>query len=111
MEQSDPSVGHRVILEYQREHGDRHFRRHGDLSRERVEGFRFLFAELGLEFSEGIEAKIIGHSPAGKPATLNRDSASNISTWKRRLAASEIDRIREETQDLPREYYTDDSWT
>jgi hypothetical protein len=104
------NVIHYVILKYQREHSNWHFLRHEDLSRNTVEEFRRLYVSLGLEFTDTIAAKIKKHSSAKKAAALKRDSTSNISTWKRRLTASEIERVRDGTQSVARAFYTGDSW-
>lgn len=101
---------HHMISGYKRDHADWHFVRHEDLSRDPVKEYRSLYAMLGLDFSRTIERKVLQYSVASKPAALKRDSKTNISTWKDRLTAVEIDRIREGTHKLAREFYTDESW-
>ena len=104
------NVTHHVILKYKTEHSDWHFLRHEDISSDPVEEYRKLYGKLGLAFSPKIESQIVHHSSGEKPAFLNRDSKSNISTWKNRLTAAEIDRIRDGTLELAQQFYTDDSW-
>ncbi len=98
-----------MILGYKRDHPDWHFVQHEDLSRDPVKEYRNLYAMLGLDFSRKIERKVLQYSAASKLAALKRDSKTNISTWKDRLTAMEIDRIREGTHKLAREFYTDES--
>jgi hypothetical protein len=38
------------------------------------------------------------------------DSRANVSAWKEQLTRPEIERVRELTQPVAKEYYADDDW-
>ena len=110
---------HSVILKYQKDHPDWILLRHEDLSRDPSEGFRSLFQNLHLDFSERIANTVKLHSFANNAADMQpvsnfqnvtRDSLANITTWKDRLANSEIERIKSQVQEISREFYTEDEW-
>lgn len=92
--------------------------RHEDLSLEPVSGFRRLYADLGLDFTPGVEAKIRESSSAenpgelahGKTHSVKLDSRVNLHNWKRRLSADEITRIQRLTEDVAHDYYPDVDW-
>jgi hypothetical protein len=92
--------------------------RHEDLSRDPVPGFRDLYAALGLKFTPPSEAAILKSSssdnpkepPKGKVHSVKVDSRAGLGNWKKRLSASEIDRIREITAGVSQLYYTEESW-
>jgi hypothetical protein len=104
------NVIHHVIKKYSEGHDDWHFLRHEDLSQNPVDQYRRLYASLGLRFSSRLERQILRHSSANKPASLKRDSKANISTWKKRLTYDEIQRIKDGTLALAKDFYTEDSW-
>ncbi|RIK32599.1 MAG: hypothetical protein DCC56_01955 [Anaerolineae bacterium] len=87
--------------------------RHEDLSRDPVNGFRDLYASLGLEFTSDVEKKILNSSSSENPAELRRgkthsvklDSRANIENWKKRLSEEEIARIHELTHDTLHLFY------
>jgi hypothetical protein len=105
---------------YRREHADWWFARHEDLSREPEARFRELFVHLGLPIAPDFEARIAEFcGPAnraqpgddtGSPYAVRRDSAKNLDSWKRRLGADEIRRIREGTADVAHHFYGDADW-
>jgi hypothetical protein len=89
--------------------------RHEDLSRDPVNGFRDLYAALGLDFTSQTEEKILGSSSSENPTELRRDkthsvkldSRANIENWKKRLTEEEISLIHEITHDTIRLFYPD----
>jgi hypothetical protein len=112
---------HHHIRLLRRERPDWIFVRHEDLSRDPVEGFRDVFARLGLDFDARAEAKVRAYSEGDKPSwgTLSlfgtrrrtvRDSRDNIAAFKRRLDAAQIDRIRTLAQDVWPDFYADSEW-
>ena len=92
--------------------------RHEDLSRDPVSGFRDLYAALGLDFTHHAEEKILNSSSSENPTELSRrkthsvkmDSRASIETWKTKLSADEIKRIRDMTEESARLFYPDLNW-
>lgn len=92
--------------------------RHEDLSLEPVSGFRTLYQQLGLSFSSQVEQAILTSSGAENPGELSRkavhatrlDSRANLSNWKKRLSAEEINRVRQLTGTVAARYYPDFTW-
>ncbi|HQU35877.1 MAG TPA: sulfotransferase [Anaerolineales bacterium] len=92
--------------------------RHEDLSRDPVNGFRDLYAALGLDFTPHAEEKIRTSSSSDNPAELSRrkthsvkmDSRASVDTWRSKLSPDEINRIREITEDSAQLFYPDINW-
>ena len=94
--------------------------RHEDLSRNPVHGFRGLYEQLGLEFTEQTQQVIKNYSssknpsetdaPVGSDEILLRNSQSNIWNWKSRLTASEIVRIHAAVKDVSSAFYSTEDW-
>jgi hypothetical protein len=92
--------------------------RHEDLSVRPIDGYRALYASLGLEFTSQVEQSIHESSSAENPTELSKravhavrlDSQANLSNWKHRLGAAEIERIRQLTGEIAERYYPDLSW-
>jgi hypothetical protein len=111
---------HSTIVKYQQEHKNWIFVRHEDLSRDPVQGFRTLFTQLNIEFSEHVKDVIEKNSnsdnpsdvsaPVGSESSLKRNSRSNIWNWKNRLSPSEIERIRNGVEDISKAFYSDCDW-
>ena len=109
---------HHVILKYRSKHEDWIFLRHEDISREPLHHFQDLFERFHLQFSEPVRRAIQEttdpsnptEAPEGKARFLRRDSRSNIWNWKNRLTESEIQRIREQIEDVSKEFYSDSDW-
>ncbi len=92
-----------------------HFIRHEDLSMAPVRGFKAIFAALGLEYPADIQKAIADHSAplnAGKtPLTpLHRNSRELIHSWKKRLTAVEIQRVRQRLESVSRRFYGAAEW-
>jgi len=92
--------------------------RQEDLSLEPVENFRMLYDRLGLVFTRQVEKLIRSSSssenpiePArGKTHSTRLDSRAAAHSWKARLAADEIRRIRDITADVSHAFYSDSDW-
>ena len=92
--------------------------RHEDLSLDPIPGYRALYESLGLEFSPRVEKTILNSSNSENPVELSRkkvhaiklDSRANVDSWKKRLTAEEIQRIRKVTEDVSTLYYSDAEW-
>lgn len=106
-----------VVKKYRERHDDWLFLRHEDISRNPIEEFHKLYDALELEFTPKVQEIIQVHSNISNKSeyqksshTLKRYSESNIWNWKRRLTCSEIRRIREQVEDISKDFYTDEDW-
>lgn len=87
--------------------------RHEDLSLHPLQGFRQLYAGLGLTFSPPAERAVARSSregnptelPARDPHAVRLNSRANLENWKHRLSGEEIDRVLEATQDVASLFY------
>ncbi len=92
--------------------------RHEDLSRDPVNGFRDLYASLGLDYTHHAEKIILDSSSSENPTQLLRrkvhdvrlDSRASMDNWKKRLTGDEIERIRKATEETSSMYYSDAEW-
>jgi len=106
---------YQVIRYYQENYPDWQFLRHEDVSSQPITEFRRLYASLGLDWNQEIEQTIIQNCTSANSASsrfndTNRDSQQEIRKYKLRLTASEIDQIREITQDISSHFYSDEEW-
>lgn len=92
--------------------------RHKDLSRDPVNGYRALYASLGLDYTPRVEEIILNSSSPDNPVELSRkkthsvklDSLASVDNWKKRLTEDEIKRVREITEEVSHLYYSDSEW-
>jgi hypothetical protein len=111
-------VIHHVVLRLRLAHPEWIFLRHEDLSRRPVQEFEKLCAGLGLDMTGRMRQTIKRHTSAANPREapprvvhqLKRDSLGNIWNWCSRLRPEEIARVRKETADIARFFYTDADW-
>ncbi len=103
------NVIHHVVLKYRAEHPDWVFVRHDDLSRDPMAGFRSLFERLGLEFTSESKATVMEHSRSG-PGALQRDSHANVDSWRERLTAGEVSRLRSRVGEISAHFYSEEEW-
>lgn len=107
---------HHTILRYQKNHPDWLFVKHEDLSRDPMNGFKSIYDQFGLEFTEKAKSKILKSSGTHNPVEQKvgnefiRNSVRNIDNWKRRLTEEEIVRIKEKTREVSGPFYNDDDW-
>lgn len=103
---------HSVILNYQKKYKNEWlFGRHEDISMDPVRYFFEMYKYLDLDFKDSIRNKIEEFSSNSDNAhKLKRDSKANIYSWKNRLTAEEIDRVRRKTEKISSEFYSDDDW-
>lgn len=102
-----------VVSKYHNRHSEWTFLRHEDVARNPLQTFKNLYRRLGLSYTDWIHEQIEAHSnPPGSAGenTIRRDSASVIQNWKRRLTEEEIRRVRERTEVVASNFYTDDDW-
>lgn len=106
------------IARYRRDHPDWLFIRHEDISRDPPAAFRDLCRRLDLAYTPRMARHIAASSAATNRAEapvdafqhLQRDSRANIWTWKTRLSAAEIDRIKAATADVWPHFYAESDW-
>jgi hypothetical protein len=109
---------HTVIARYRDEHPDWSFVRHEDLSTEPFGGFRELFRRLDVEYTDAVDHYIADTTGAANPAEagagviheLRRDSSANVHTWRSRLDAEEVKRVRDRTGAVAARFYSDEDW-
>lgn len=106
---------HYVIRHYRTTQPTWRFVRHEDLSRDPQRAFSSLATSIGLPFDSEVQARLRQLSFNSKVATANTkdlriDSAANVHSWKKRLSAGEIEQIRDGTQDIWPDFYSDEDW-
>lgn len=109
---------HHVILEYQKKYKNWIFIRHEDLSRDPMNRFQEIFNKLDLQFSEQNKQEIQASTSASNPVEppqnsfnfFNRDSKGNIWSWQERLTPAEIEKLREQVEDVSASFYSDEDW-
>ena len=92
--------------------------RHKDLSRDPANGYRALYASLGLDYTPQVEEIILNSSSSDNPVELPQkkthsvklDSLASVDNWKKRLTEDEIKRVREITEEVSHLYYSDSEW-
>ena len=102
---------HSVILKYQKEHSEWLFIRHEDLSKKPLKKFEMIYDYLNLEYTDAIRDKIKRFTTEDEsPSKIKRDSKSNVWSWKKRLTAEEIRRVKNGTEDIASQLYSDEDW-
>jgi hypothetical protein len=107
-----------VVSRYRSAHPDWIFLRYEDLATEPIEGFRQLYDELGLKWSERARREVARFSDSANPGDvaparkheIKRDSKGAAEAWRTRLTKDEIARIRTETEPVWRRFYDDEEW-
>lgn len=84
--------------------------KHEDLSLNPVDEFKKIYKKTNLTFTGKTRKKILESTTASKSDRLKRDAKKNISTWKKRLTAEEITRVKEGTRQIWEKYYTEKDW-
>jgi hypothetical protein len=106
-----------VVLKYRGRYKDWIFLRHEDVARDPQSHFAQLYGRLGLAYSRDVARTVAEYSSPKNPAQemeglarIRRDSESTIHTWKERLTAAEVGRVKERVSDVAKEFYADDEW-
>ena len=92
------------------------FVRHEDLSRDPEPGYATLFRTLEVPLDDRIRRTIAEHSSDANPAELRHshdvrlDSRASISSWRTRLTAEQIERVRAGVADVSPRFYGDEDW-
>lgn len=96
-----------------------HIVRQEDLSRNPVREYGALYEALGLPFTRQAEQAIAAASAGANPKETNvesphetrLDSRANLHSWKWRLTAGEVDRIRALTEETAAHFYGEAEWS
>jgi hypothetical protein len=92
--------------------------RHEDLSLDPEWGFRQLYQELGLAFNNSARQAVLQSSASGNPKQVSQnaayatrlDSRANLSNWKKRLGAEDVQRVRSLTAQVASQFYSPEDW-
>lgn len=92
--------------------------RYEDLAESPADGFRHLYEQLGLTWSEEVRALIADHTGAWNlkevspeaVGGIRRDSRAARRTWWTRLTEEEIERIRIGVAEVAQWFYEDEDW-
>lgn len=111
-------VVYHVVAEYHDRCPEFHVVRQEDLSQAPQDGFARLYAELGLPFTleaaHAVAASSGSENPAeasiDTPHEIRMDSRASLESWKGRLSAQELGRVRRITEETARVYYGDSDW-
>jgi Sulfotransferase family len=110
------NVLHGTVARLQDRRADWLFVRHEDVARDPLTHFRELSEQLGLEWSDAVEQKVLETSSDSNPAdakrvdSIRRNSAAHVTAWRANLTAAEIDRVRHGTEPLAGRWYDDGDW-
>lgn len=106
-----------TVEKYQADYPEIVVARHEDLSRDPLEQYRALYADLGLPFTPEVARRIEKSSSSENPEELARDkthsvrlnSRANLYAWKKRLSTEEIERVQTLCGDLLTRWYPEES--
>lgn len=109
---------HHVVDCYRKQRPAWEFVRHEDLSVQPIAGFERILQRCGLGMTRQVRHAIAVHTDGDNPAEaprmkahqLKRNSRANVFNWQNRLTPAEIARVRRDTEDVARHFYTDADW-
>ena len=102
---------HNVIAGYRKKYENEwYFVRHEDISKDPIPEFEKIFYRLNLTLDDFVRNYIIDSSTAKRKAVMNRDTTENIRMWKQRLTPLEIERIKNGTQKVWPNFYSEEDW-
>lgn len=107
---------HYMVAKYRDTHSDWIFVKYSDLASEPIEGYRTIFKQLKLPFSDHIRTQIQSHSQQEllsditTPYSIIRNPQQVITQWKKNLTAEEIHRIRRRVEDISPNFFSDEEW-
>ncbi|HEX2295753.1 MAG TPA: sulfotransferase [Actinomycetota bacterium] len=107
-----------VVRGYRDRHPDWHFVRYDDLADYPVDGFRDLYARLGLRWDARVAREVerstqesnVKEVPAWRRRAINRDSRAAKRTWTKRLTPGEVERVRRGVAEVAASFYADEEW-
>jgi len=110
-------VIYHTVSKFLIDHSDWIVVRHEDLARDPVEGFRDLYAELGLSYTLACQRAVVESSRSenptqrpDRPKDIHRDSQGLIGRWRNGLSGTEIETVRKYAEDVAEEWYSSSSW-
>jgi hypothetical protein len=107
---------HHTIVAYRRDRPGWAFHRHEDISADPVGAFAEMFDGLGLRMGDRERAMIEASTSEANPSestragTVRRSSKAAAASWRTRLSAEEVHRIRAGTEEVASAFYSDDDW-
>jgi hypothetical protein len=110
------NILHTQILRYRETRPEWMFVRLEDIALDPLKRFGEIYDRLRLRMDATVEATISAHSDPTNPAEVDdpadarRDSRASIATWRQRLSAEEIARIRAAVEPVSKEFYSDADW-
>ena len=104
------NLTHWQIFQYQKEFKDWIFLKHEDLSADPIVKFKEICSQLGLPYTEKMEAYVLKSSTASGTKGKNRDSRQNIKKWARTMDHSLIAKIRTKTENFAQPFYQEADW-
>ncbi len=111
-------VFHSMIDRYRKDHPDWLIVRHEDLSTNYTEGFRLLYAALGLRWDNEVENMLSTYCSSSNTVTQGRvihefrqNSAALAGIWHGSFTQDELETIRRITSPVWELFYEADSWT
>ena len=107
-----------VVAGYRERHPDWAFVRHEDLAGDPRSRFQELYGRVGLTWDDDVGAAIDRYAASGNPKevpgwrrrAIKRDSKAASRTWRQRLSADEIARIRAGTEEVSSLFYSEEDW-
>jgi hypothetical protein len=100
-----------MVVKYQTKYPAWYFIKHEDLASEPKLGFKKIYSFLGLAFTTNIERKLEALTSAkSNHSYTKRDSKATIKTWKKRLTAQEVQRVKEGTKEIASYFYQEADW-
>ncbi|MBU2929554.1 sulfotransferase [Winogradskyella psychrotolerans] len=105
------TILYHVVLHYQKSYSDKwYFVKHEDLSKSPIKEFEHIFKFLNVPFDQNVQQYLLKTTTSKTSTELNRDSKSNIQSWKNRLNKSEIDHIKQGTFEVWKHFYEENDW-
>lgn len=102
---------HLRILEYKKEfQNEWYFVKHEDLSKDPNKEFKKLCSFLGLNTTEEMFEYIKETTQNQQQNEIQRDSKTNIHSWKNRLSKEEIEIIKNSTSSVWNFFYSESDW-
>ncbi len=108
---------HHVIRDYQTRHPEWIYVRQEDLATDPMGQYETLYGRLGLTMGQKARQVIEEHCYAKTPQPdegqlhrLTRNSNEDAWSWRGKLTAAEVDRIRARVDDVSRHFYADETW-
>ncbi len=109
-----------VVAKYVAKHPEWIVWRHEDLSADPEAGFRQIFDEVGLAWADRVEETLGVFTRDARPGErrkattwekpLQRNSRATARSWRDRLTADEVKRVRAQVEEVSQAFYSDAEW-